>query len=98
MLWFGEFSMPVGRLASLAKRDCVAYELLQFARAPFATEVERHWIVGDLRFDREPGLGMAEIRLADVVLGEAPGDAPTTRCGYSVPWIPPRASLLSVAE
>ncbi|HEV7632583.1 MAG TPA: metal-dependent hydrolase [Steroidobacteraceae bacterium] len=94
MLWLGEFSMPVGRLASLARRDCVAYELLQFARAPFATEVERRWIVGDLRFDREPGLGMAEIRLAEVTLG----DVPAARCGYSVPWIPPRSSLLSVVE
>ena len=87
--WLGEFSLPVERLAMLAQRDCAAFELLQFARAPFAAQIEGRWVIGDLRFDREAGLGMAEIRL---------GATPDARCGHSVPWVPPRASLLSVSE
>src|SRR5262249_40030358 len=61
--WIGEFSMPEGQLAALAAQDCEARELLQFARAPFATRLEGRWVVGDLRFDRERGLGMSEVTL-----------------------------------
>jgi hypothetical protein len=40
-------------------------------------------VVGDLRFDREPSLGFAEI--------EALGH---TSCRTSAPWLPPRADIL----
>ena len=83
--WLSQFSMPVDRLAVLAAQDCEARELLQFARAPFATQVDGQWVVGDLRFDRERALGMAEIALDS----RAP-----SRCRYSAPWVPPRAALL----
>ncbi len=63
--WLGQFSMPVNRLASLAAGNCEALELLQFARAPYATQADRRWIIGDLRFDREVALGMSEIELRD---------------------------------
>ena len=83
--WLSQFSMPVDRLAALAAQDCEARELLQFARAPFATQVDGQWVVGDLRFDRERALGMAEVALDS----RAP-----SRCRYSAPWVPPRAALL----
>ncbi len=83
--WLGQFSMPVDRLASLAASNCEAYELLQFARAPYATEADRRWIIGDLRFDREAALGMSEIELSD---------PPPARCRYDSPWVPPRQALL----
>ena len=83
--WLGEFSMPVDRLASLVAGNCEAFELMQFARAPFATELDGQWVIGDLRFDRERALGMAEISLAA---------QPANRCRYNVPWVPPRAALL----
>ena len=83
--WIRQFSMPADRLASLAAHDCEARELLQFARAPFATPVDGQWVIGDLRFDNERGLGMSEIAL----------DTRTpSRCRYHVPWVPPRAALL----
>lgn len=83
--WVRQFSMPADRLSSLAAQDCEVRELLQFARAPFATQVDGQWVVGDLRFDRERSLGMSEIALDT----RAP-----SRCRYSVPWVPPRAALL----
>jgi inner membrane protein len=83
--WVRQFSMPAERLATLAANDCEARELLQFARVPYATEVEGQWVIGDLRFDRERALGMAELALD----GRNP-----SRCRIHVPWVPPRAALI----
>jgi inner membrane protein len=83
--WLGEFSMPDDRLASLVAQDCEAYELMQFVRAPYAAEIDGRWVIGDLRFDREKALGMAEM----VVDGSA-----HSPCRHKAPWVPPRASLL----
>jgi inner membrane protein len=84
--WLGEFGMSRSRLVALIAHDCAARELMQFVRAPFAVELRRVWVLGDLRFDREAGTGMAEIQIAP----EAP-----SACGYHVPWTPPRADLLA---
>jgi inner membrane protein len=81
--WIRQFSMPEGRLAMLAGEDCEARETLQFARAPFATQLDGKWVIGDLRYDRERSLGFSEIAL---------GDSPN--CRFDVPWVPPRESLL----
>jgi inner membrane protein len=82
--WGREFSMPEDRLAGLAASDCEARELLQFARAPFATRVGGVWVMGDLRFDREEGLGFAEVELRG-----------RGRCRFEgVPWVAPRGGLL----
>jgi inner membrane protein len=83
--WLGEFAMSKTRLAMLVGMHCEAAALMRFARAPFATELERRWIMGDLRFDREPQLGMAEIEL------QFPSAA---RCPRTVPWTPPPADLI----
>ena len=82
--WLGEFSMSRATLSSIPEQNCEAREFMQFARAPFAVERERRQVLGDLRFDREPELGFAEIELAP----------PPQQCKFHVPWIPPRASLL----
>jgi inner membrane protein len=85
-VWFGEFSMPAHRLAELAAHNCEASALMQFVRAPFAIENNRRWIIGDLRFDRERGLGMAKLEISA---------APQGRCPPRVPWLAPRAELLN---
>jgi inner membrane protein len=82
--WRGEFSMSLAALASIANGNCEALEFMQFARAPFAMEREQRQVLGDLRFDREPELGLAEIELS----------SPPRQCRFHVPWIPPRESLL----
>jgi inner membrane protein len=85
MRWLGEFSMPQAQLASVVADDCNARAMLQFVRAPFAVEEQGRWIIGDLRFDREAGLGMAEREVAPAAGAD---------CPRSVPWVPPRADLL----
>jgi inner membrane protein len=85
-VWFGEFSMPVGRLTDLTAHSCEAAALMQFVRAPFAIERKGGWIIGDLRFDRERGLGLAELEISAV---------PESGCRPRAPWLPPRADLLN---
>jgi inner membrane protein len=83
--WFGEFVMEEATLADLIGRSCEAREFMQFARAPFVVPKEEAQVLGDLRFDRQPELGFAEIELPN---------PPSRQCRFHVPWIPPRLSLL----
>jgi len=85
MHWLGEFSMPRHQLADLVTAHCEAQELMQFVRATFAAAYHNWWALGDLRFDRERGLGMSEIEV---------GGPRQERCAYHVPWVPPREDLL----
>jgi inner membrane protein len=84
-VWFGEFAMPVSRLANLTANNCEAAALMQFVRAPFVVERKNGWVIGDLRFDRERGLGLAEIEVSSTHAGDCPPTAP---------WLPPRGDLL----
>jgi inner membrane protein len=83
--WLDAFSMSRSHLASIVNDSCEAFELMQFARAPFLAEEAHRRVLGDLRFDGEQGLGFAEIELSD---------PPPARCRFHVPWIPPRLALL----
>ncbi|MDR6317420.1 metal-dependent hydrolase [Actinoplanes couchii] len=87
ILWAGELSVPADLLARLASEYCAVDALLQFARAPWAIPDSDGWIVGDLRYDREPELGMAEVRV-----GPSQDECPQ----LSAPWTPPREDLLTV--
>lgn len=85
MHWVGEIVMPREELTALAKTNCEAAAFLQFARVPWAMRNRQSWIVGDLRYDREPELGFAELELVDGV----------TNCpSRKLPWLPPRSDLL----
>jgi len=83
--WTGEFTMSRARLIGLAQTSCATRELMQFVRAPYAAQASAGWVLGDLRFDRESGLGLAEL----LVTG-----ADTANCGYGAPWVAPRDDLL----
>jgi inner membrane protein len=85
MHWFGEFEMSKTDLAQIVAGNCNAAALMQFARAPFVAELERRWVIGDLRFERGRGGGMADIDIGP----DSPGP-----CPKSAPWTPPRAELL----
>jgi inner membrane protein len=87
--WLGEFHMSSSELATLVARHCDAAALMQFARAPFASEIDRHWILGDFRFAGDRGSGMATISLGPPSQGV---------CRPSVPWIPPREELLRASR
>jgi inner membrane protein len=86
--WLGQFDMSRARLASIVASHCDAAALMQFARAPFAAELDRRWLMGDLRFDRDGGAGMSTIVL---------GPSSHGKCHPAVPWIPPRLDLLREA-
>jgi inner membrane protein len=83
--WRGEIVLPRAQLAALAAKYCTVRALLRFARAPWAVRDGPGWIVGDLRFDREPGLGFAEFRVTPS----------RDECPTVIPvWLPPRSDLL----
>jgi inner membrane protein len=86
MRWLGEFSMSRAQLVQLVGQHCEAAALMRFARAPFATVLDQLWVIGDLRFDRGPRLGMASVAIA--------GPPAADPCGPRVPWVPPRKDLL----
>ena len=82
--WHGEIVLSRDALRDLARTSCEAAALLRFARAPWYAEHGDRRVIGDLRYDREPALGFAEIDLARAA-----------RCpGYVPPWVPPRSDLL----
>jgi inner membrane protein len=86
MAWVGELSVARDVPATLARDYCAVSALFQFARVPWAVPQGDGWLVGDLRYDREPELGIAEIEVSPSA-DECPGFRP--------PWVPPRLDLLS---
>ena len=58
--------------------------MMRFVRAPWLARVDEAWVLGDLRYDREPELGFAEI----------PVDPPAEACVSRMPsLLPPRNDL-----
>jgi inner membrane protein len=82
--WYGQTTFPQARLAQLARQDCHVAAFLQFARAPWLAATRDGTVLGDLRYDREPELGFAEIAL-DYSKDACPTHIP--------PWLPPRSDL-----
>jgi inner membrane protein len=84
--WDGEWSRPVAELRGLFREDCEVRAYLRWARLPFWFREGKHGLfLGDLRYDRRPGLDFAELR----------GTIPPASCPRFVPpWIPPRHELL----
>jgi len=85
--WSGEFAMSRALLAKLTAGHCQVAAAMQFIRAPFGAQVDERWVIGDLRFDRERGGGMASLDLGPATAGD---------CRSAVPWTPPRADLLDL--
>ena len=84
MKWYGQISTPLARLARLAQENCEAAAAFRFIRMPWLANVEEGLVLGDLRYDREPGLGFAELVIAD-----------PPNCPRFVPnWVEPRRDLL----
>ena len=83
--WIGEVSIAASLPRTLAQEFCAVGALLQFARVPWAAAQGDGWVVGDLRYDREPGPGFAEVEVG-------PGMDECPHVG--APWVPPRQDLL----
>jgi inner membrane protein len=85
--WYGETHTDLMLLQDLYTTDCSATGFMRFARAPWSSVVDGRRVLGDLRFDREPQLGFAEIELGR-----------RDECGTSAPWLPPRADALNIQQ
>jgi inner membrane protein len=85
VIWRGELALPISELVQLAQTHCEFAAFLRYARVPWSSREAGQLIVGDLRYDREPGLGFAELAL-DPVPASCPRFVP--------PWRPPRSDLL----
>lgn len=86
--WEGELRAPLARLRSLAHERCDAAAMLRFVRIPFWAETPEGTVLGDLRFDRNEGLGFAEMVVS-------PPGAPCP--ALLPPWLPPRGDVLGTA-
>lgn len=86
VMWKDEFRAPEGELVQLDRDNCQAAAFLRFARVPYwTTPAEGHLILGDLRFDRNPGLDFSDVRI----------EARPVTCPKAIPgWRPPRSDLL----
>ncbi len=82
--WYGEIRPDVQNLRELNRSDCHAAAFFRFARAPWFAIVNHRPVLGDLRYDREKGLGFTELEVNN-----------SSKCGASAPWIPPRNDVLS---
>lgn len=84
-VWYDQVVTPRNELAALARTNCEVAAVLRFMRAPWFAHVDGKSVLGDRRYDRETGLGFAEIEVLD----------PPAHCPRFVPrWIPPRADIL----
>jgi inner membrane protein len=82
--WHGQITSPIDPLLRLWEGRCQVEALMRFVRAPWLARVDDAWVIGDLRYDREPGLGFAEIKV----------DPPAEACVNHMPsWSPPRDDL-----
>ncbi len=83
--WLGQFQAKWADLEALRAQSCTFAAFLQFARVPFWKSEGEAMIAGDLRYNRESGLGFAELKWT----GE--GSCPKS----PVPWLPPLTQSLS---
>jgi inner membrane protein len=82
--WLDEYRVGRREFARVLQAYCEAALFMHFARAPWIASARGRWIIGDLRYDREPELGFAELELSD----------PSRACTSTAPpWVPPRGEL-----
>lgn len=86
--WIDEYQVSRAEFPRVLQAYCEAAILMRFARAPWIASIDRGWAMGDLRYDREPELGFAEVEL-------------TRRAGACTdatpPWIEPRRDVMAPA-
>lgn len=74
---FGTFTAPISELESLWQ-NCRIRAFFRFLRNPFWLRQEGGWLVGDLRYDRDAGVGFVE---------EFFPDADSSCVNWEPPWI-----------
>lgn len=84
LVWLEQFRAPIADLTELVRQQCQVAAFVRYARVPFWTHSANANIVGDLRYDRDAGIGFAEIT------SNASADCPR----WVPPWSPPREALI----
>ncbi|HWK52639.1 MAG TPA: metal-dependent hydrolase [Steroidobacter sp.] len=82
--WYGQISTPIAKLVELARTNCEAAAAFRFIRMPWLAQVKQGLVLGDLRYDREPELGFAELVMTDQP--NCPAFEPS--------WVEPRRDVL----
>ncbi|HEY3255209.1 MAG TPA: metal-dependent hydrolase [Polyangiaceae bacterium] len=88
--WQSEYRVSLRELSALLRGRCEARAFARFARVPYATEPTASGarVLGDLRYDRNPGLDFSDLALSDH----------ERDCPKFVPsWLPPRSDVLGRA-
>jgi inner membrane protein len=79
LLWWKQYDIPIEQFEMIRKESCTFRRLLTFTRYPYLKiKSANEWIAGDLRFDREEGLGFSELMI------QVPD-----QCTRGEPWMPP---------
>lgn len=79
--YLGSFTAKIRDLTELMNMDCRFELMLKFYRVPFWSSGETNRLIGDLRFDREQGLGFSEL-----ILPRHEPESPAVCSGYQPPW------------
>ncbi|WP_116812141.1 metal-dependent hydrolase [Steroidobacter cummioxidans] len=82
--WYGQIGTPIAQLVDLARSNCEAAAAFRFIRMPWLAQVKQGLVLGDLRYDREPELGFAELVMTDQP--NCPAFEPN--------WVEPRRDVL----
>lgn len=82
--WIDEYRTSRAEFARTVASSCAAAVQMRFARAPWVAATGGDTVIGDLRYDRDPGLEFAEIELR----------RQPHRCAPIPPWLPPRRELM----
>ena len=83
-----EYLTALADFQTLVRERCEARAFFRWARVPYLTPArpDGSRVLGDLRYDRNPGLDFS-----DILLARAQGRCPD----YVPPWLPARADILS---
>ena len=83
--WLDEYQVSRAEFPRALQAWCEAAILMRFARAPWIASRNGQWAMGDLRYDREPELGFAELELTQQ----------SRACtAVTPPWVEPRRDVL----
>ncbi|HEY5375814.1 MAG TPA: metal-dependent hydrolase [Polyangiaceae bacterium] len=87
-----EYRISLADLRAVVSERCAARALLRFARVPYLGDLQTDGsrVIGDLRYDRNPGLDFSDVRLGAKHAGK-PDWCPE----YVPPWRPPRSDIFS---
>jgi inner membrane protein len=87
--WLDEYTVSRAEFDRVLRAYCEAAIFMRFARAPWIARRGGIWTIGDLRYDREPELGFAEMELTEQ----------SRACTHATPpWVAPRSELATPAH